>query len=62
MNTNLISFKREGLPYKLTLMIDDNIFKLLKDYSKDHRITMSCLVENLIYTNLGGENYGTTNL
>ena len=62
MNTNLVSFKREAHPYKLTLMVDDSIYKLLKDYSKDHRLTMSCIVENLIYSSLGGENNGTTNL
>ena len=62
MNTNLLSFKREANPYKVTLMLDDSIYKLLKDYSKDHRITMSCLVENWIYNALGGENNGTTNL
>ncbi len=58
MNTNLISFKREKHPYKLTLMLDDSIYKLLKNYSKDHRLTMSCVVENLIYSNLGGESHG----
>jgi hypothetical protein len=58
MNTNLISFTREGHPYKLTLMIDESIYKLLKNYSKDHRLTMSCIVENLVYNNLGGASHG----
>ncbi|GLI56405.1 hypothetical protein PM10SUCC1_19190 [Propionigenium maris DSM 9537] len=65
MNTNLISFKRGSNLSKVTLMLNDSIYKLLKDYSKDHRITMSCLVENLIVANLStmdGENNGITNL
>ncbi|WP_394700955.1 hypothetical protein [uncultured Ilyobacter sp.] len=43
-------------------MVDRSIYKLLKDYSGDHRLTMSCIVENLIYTNLGGDSHGTTKL
>ncbi|WP_321329152.1 hypothetical protein [uncultured Ilyobacter sp.] len=62
MNTKLVSFNRSTNPYKLTLMVDDSIYKLLKDYSKDHRLTMSCIVENLIYSNLGGDSHGTTKL
>ncbi len=62
MNTKLVSFKRDSRPYKLTLMVDRSIYKLLKDYSGDHRLTMSCIVENLIYTNLGGDSHGTTKL
>ena len=62
MNTNLVSFKREVHPYKLTLMIDPKIFDLLKSHAKDHRLTMSCIVENLIYSSLGGDSHGTTDL
>lgn len=61
MNTKLVSFKREAHPYKLTLMVDGSIYKLLKDYSKDHRLTMSCIVENLVVKNLGGDSNAITN-
>lgn len=61
MNTKLVKFEREAHPYKLTLMVDSSIYGILKKYSKDHRLTMSCIVENLVVKNLGGDSNAITN-
>ena len=62
MKTELVRFERAKHPYKLTLMIDPTIADMLKKYARDHRLTMSCIVENLVYNNLGGEKDGTETL
>lgn len=55
LKNKLVKMKREVFLYKLTLMIDPNIVELLKTYAKEHRLTMSCIVENLLYNSLKEE-------
>ena len=53
MNTKLVSFKREANPYRLILMVDDSIYKLLKDYSTSHRILNHQNKPYQYYLNMG---------
>ncbi|GLI56423.1 hypothetical protein PM10SUCC1_19370 [Propionigenium maris DSM 9537] len=55
MNAHLVKFERNKHPYKLPLMINSKIADMLKKYSKGHKLTKSCLIENLIFRNLEAE-------
>ena len=54
LSKKLVKMERGTDLYKLTLMLDPNIVSQLKRYSKEHRLTMSCIVENLLYDSLRG--------
>jgi len=61
MDTKLIKFERAKHPSKITLMLDPKISDMLKKHSKDYNLTMSCIVENLVVKNLGGDSNAITN-